>query len=137
MSDTAIYIDAKGDKLPVDLSLSMYQDAAEKNMSLKQFMAMKYPTDAEKHGTAYEQVLDQAGIYVRDNKAFGIRSSTVSDVLSPKNAATITREGIPASRLLVLHRLLPLPSLSRSSDCLVETTKTSFDFATFVNRLIR
>lgn len=100
MSDTAIYIDAKGDKLPVDLSLSMYQDAAEKNMSLKQFMAVKYPTDAEKHGTAYEQVLDQAGIYVRDNKAFGIRSSTISDVLSPKNAATITREGIPASRLL-------------------------------------
>lgn len=100
MSDTAIYIDAKGDKLPVDLSLSMYQDAAEKNMSLKQFMAVKYPTDAEKHGTAYEQVLDQAGVYVRDNKAFGIRSSTISDVLSPKNAATITREGIPASRLL-------------------------------------
>lgn len=100
MSDTAIYIDAKGDKLPVDLSLSMYQDAAEKNMSVKQYMAMKYPTNAEKNGSAYEQVLDQAGIYVRDNKEFGIRASTVSDVLSPKNASVITREGIPASRLL-------------------------------------
>jgi len=99
MSDV-IYIDAKGDKQAVDLSVSMYADAADKNMSLKQFMAVKYPTNAEKHGSAYEQVLDQAGVYVRDNKEFGIRASTVGDVVNPKNAAAITREGIPASRLL-------------------------------------
>jgi len=99
MSDV-IYIDAKGDKQAVDLSVSMYADAADKNMSLKQFMAVKYPTNAEKHGSAYEQVLDQAGVYVRDNKEFGIRASTIGDVVNPKNAAAITREGIPASRLL-------------------------------------
>jgi len=99
MSDV-IYIDAKGDKQAVDLSVSLYADAADKNMSLKQFMAVKYPTNAEKHGSAYEQVLDQAGVYVRDNKEFGIRASTIGDVVNPKNAAAITREGIPASRLL-------------------------------------
>lgn len=100
MTYAAIYIDAKGDKLPVDLSVSMYADAADKNMSLKQYMALTYPTNAEKHGSAYEQVLDQAGVYVRGNKEFGIRASTVGDVLAPKNASVITREGIPASRLL-------------------------------------
>lgn len=100
MSEQAIYIDAKGDKQAIDLSVGMYAEAAEKNMSLKQFMAVKYPTNAEKHGSAYEQVLDQAGIYVRGNKEFGIRASTVGDVLSPKNASAITREGVPASRLL-------------------------------------
>lgn len=99
MSDL-IYIDAKGDKQAIDLSVSMYADAADKNMSLKQFMAMKYPTNADKHGSAYEQVLDQAGVYVRDNKEFGIRASTIGDVVAPKNAAAITREGVPVSRLL-------------------------------------
>lgn len=100
MSEQAIYLDAKGDKQAIDLSVGMYAEAADKNMSLKQYMAVQYPTNNEKHGSAYEQVLDQAGIYVRGNKEFGIRASTVGEVLSPKNAATITREGIPASRLL-------------------------------------
>lgn len=99
MSDL-IYIDAKGDKQPVDLSVAMYAQAADRNMSLRQFMAMTYPTNAEKHGSAFEQVMDQTGIYVRGNKEFGLRPSMVGDVLNPKNASVITKEGVPASRLL-------------------------------------
>lgn len=60
MADNLIYIDAKGDKQPVDLHVGMYREAAEKGQSLKQFMANKYPTNAEKHGSAYEQVADVA-----------------------------------------------------------------------------
>lgn len=99
MADNLIYIDAKGDKQPVDLSIGMYREAAEGNQSLKQYFAVKYPTNAEKHGSAYEQVLEQAGVFVKGNKEIGLRASTIEDVLSPKNAA-ITREGVPASRLL-------------------------------------
>lgn len=99
-SNNVIYIDAKGDKQAIDLSVGMYAEAGEKNMSLKQYMAQKYPTNVEKHGSAYEQALEQSGVFVRANKEFGLRASTVGDVLSPKNAAAITREGVPASRLL-------------------------------------
>lgn len=94
-----IYIDAKGDKKAVDLSVSMYQSAAEANQSLPQYMATVYPTNAEKHGTAFEQVLEQAGVFIKGNKEFGLRPSTMQEVLSPKDAA-ITREGVPVSRLL-------------------------------------
>lgn len=99
MANDMIYIDAKGDKKAVDLSVSMYQSAAEANQSLPQYMATVYPTNAEKHGTAFEQVLEQAGVFVKGNKEFGLRPSTMQEVLSPKDAA-ITREGVPVSRLL-------------------------------------
>lgn len=99
MADNLIYIDAKGDKQPVDLHVGMYREAAERNQSLKQFMANKYPTNSEKHGSAYEQVLEQAGVFVRGDKEIGLKASSLEDVLSPKEA-TITREGVPASRLL-------------------------------------
>ena len=99
MANDMIYIDAKGDKKAVDLSVSMYQSAAEANQSLPQYLATVYPTNAEKHGTAFEQVLEQAGVFVKGNKEFGLRPSTMQEVLSPKDAA-ITREGVPVSRLL-------------------------------------
>lgn len=100
MSDALIYKDANGANVPMDLTIGMYAEAAEKNQSLKQFMAVKYPTNAEKHGSAYEQALEQAGVFVRGDKEIGLRASTVGDVLNPKSAAAITREGVPVSRLL-------------------------------------
>lgn len=99
MADNLIYIDAKGDKQPVDLHVGLYREAAEKGQSLKQLMANKYPTNAEKHGSAYEQVLEQSGVFVRSDKEIGLKASSLEDVLSPKEAA-ITRDGVPASRIL-------------------------------------
>lgn len=94
------YIDAKGDKQAVDLSVTMYKDAADAGQSLPQFLANKYPTNAEKHGSAYEQLMEQCGVFVKGNREFGIRASSMLEVLNPKEANLITREGIPASRLL-------------------------------------
>jgi hypothetical protein len=99
MSDL-IYVDAKGDKKALDLSVGMYAEAAEKGQSLRQHMANTYPTNAEKYGSAYEQVLEQIGVFIKGDKEHGLRASTVGDVLSPKNAAAITKEGVPASRIL-------------------------------------
>lgn len=100
MSNTAVYIDAKGDKQALDLTVGMYSEAADRNMSLKQYMNLTYPTNADKYGSAYEQVLEQAGVFVRGNREIGLRASTVGEVASPKSADVITREGVPASRLL-------------------------------------
>lgn len=100
MADSLIYIDAKGDKLPVDMSVSMYKEAADRNQSLPQYLATQYPTNAEKNGTVFEQLMEQSGVFINGNKEFGFRASTLEDVLSPKSASAITREGVPASRLL-------------------------------------
>ncbi len=101
MAKDLIIVDARGDKQPVDLSVGLYKDAADAGLSLKQHLSNIYPTNAEKHGSAFEQVLEQCGIFVKSNKEFGIKASSMDDVLNPKEAASaITRDGVPASRLL-------------------------------------
>lgn len=101
MAKDLIYIDAAGEKRPVDLSVSIYKDAAESGRTLSQHLSHLYPTNAEKNGSAFEQLLEQTGVFVKGNKEFGLRASRVEDVLNPKDAASaITRDGIPASRLL-------------------------------------
>ena len=102
MAKELIIVDAKGDKQAVDLHVGMYREAAEAGQSLAQYLGTHYPTNAERDGTALEQLMEQTGIFVRGNKAFGLKPSTMEDVLSPKEAAgtAITREGVPASRVL-------------------------------------
>lgn len=95
-----VYIDAKGVTQAVDLSVTLYKDAADAGQSLPQLLANKYPTNAEKHGSTYEQLMEQCGVFVKGNREFGIRASTMQEVLAPKEANLITREGIPASRIL-------------------------------------
>lgn len=123
-----IIIDAKGDKQPVDLSVSMYKDAYEAGQSLPQLLATKYPTNAEKHGSAFEQLMEQCGIFVRGNKEFGIRASTMQEVLNPKDAAgLVTREGIPASRIMFPATLLGVIENKLSVD--LESDANAFDNA--------
>ena len=68
MAKDIIIRDAKGANVPVDLSVSLYKDAADAGLSLKQHLANIYPTNVEKNGSAFEQLLDQCGILVRGNK---------------------------------------------------------------------
>lgn len=90
-----------GQNTAVNLSLDTYREAADQGRSLRQHLAVIHPTNASKDGTAYQQVLEQCGIMVRGNKEFGLRASTMEEVLSPKDAAgVVTKDGIPASRLL-------------------------------------
>lgn len=100
MSNTPVYVAANGDKLPLDLNVGMYEKAAEANQSLPQYLATQFPTNASRDGTAFEQLCEQSGVFVKGNKEFGLKPSKMSDVLAPKDASVITREGVPASRLL-------------------------------------
>ena len=61
MAKELIYIDAAGDKQAVDLGVGMYEAAAQANQSLPQYLATAYPTNADKHGSVYEQLLEQCG----------------------------------------------------------------------------
>jgi hypothetical protein len=97
-----VYIDAHGDKQALDLSLATVKEAADQGFSLKQFLNSRFPTDADRHGTAYEQALEQCNIFVRGNREMGIRASNFDDILNPSKEANspITRDGVPASRIL-------------------------------------
>lgn len=101
MAKDLVIRDAQGANVPVNLSVEMYKDAADAGLSLKQHLSNIYPTNAQKHGSAFEQVLEQCGIFVKGNKEYGLRASSMDDVLNPKESASaITRDGVPASRLL-------------------------------------
>lgn len=100
MTKPLIIKNAAGENQAVDATVGMYRDAAAANQSLPQYLATKYPTNAAKDGTAFEQLLEQSGVFIKGNKEFGLRPSTLEDVLSPKEASTITRDGVPTSRWL-------------------------------------
>ena len=100
MTKPLIIKNAAGENQPIEATVSMYRDAAAANQSLPQYLATQYPTNAAKDGTAFEQLLEQSGVFIKGNKEFGLRPSTLEDVLSPKEASTITRDGVPTSRWL-------------------------------------
>lgn len=92
---------ATGENKPVDLTVGIYKEAADAGLSLSQHLANLYPTNAQKDGSPMAQLLEQCGVFVKGNREFGISASSMDDVLNPKEAASaITRDGVPASRLL-------------------------------------
>lgn len=92
------FLDAQGNSQQIDLSVTMYQQAAEANMSLQQFINTKYPTNAEKYGNTFQQLMASEGIFVKPNRELGIRASTMHAIL---NAGGVTvKDGVPASRIL-------------------------------------
>jgi hypothetical protein len=97
-----VYVDANGDKQALGIDLALVKEAADKGFSVKELINAKFPTNAERDGTAYEQALEQTGIFVGGNRAAGIRKVNFDDILNPANEANspITRDGVPASRIL-------------------------------------
>jgi len=100
MSDL-IYIDAAGDKKPLEFNLETYRKAADAGLSVPQYLATHFPTNADKYGSPFEQALEQAGVFVKGDKGTGIHSSKLEDVLGRSAASNaITIQGTPASRIM-------------------------------------
>lgn len=99
MSDL-VYIDAAGDKQALDFGVHTYRAAADANLSVPQYLANRFPTNAERDGTAFEQALAQCSVFVRGSAENGIRSSNLESVLGRQAEGAITINGTPASRIL-------------------------------------
>ncbi|HNG00804.1 MAG TPA: hypothetical protein PLQ71_02930 [Nitrospira sp.] len=96
-------IDRQGGEQQVKLEASIYQEAADKNCSVKQLLALKYPTDEAKYGSTFNQLLAGCGVYAKDAPELGIRKTTVADIMEGTfevNAGVITRDATPTSRIL-------------------------------------
>lgn len=96
------YIDAQGRTQQLSFAVTDYRVAAEAGMTLPQYINAQHPTNVERDGSAWDQLLASEGIFVRPNREFGIRPSTLADVLNgPRmQAGTIVKDAIPVSRIL-------------------------------------
>lgn len=93
-----------GTMAEVKPELSWYAEAAEAGVSVPQLINQKFDTDAEKYGTAFEQVCASEGIFLKNDPALGIRASIVGDVWDGKGLSaagdSVTRDGTPSSRIV-------------------------------------
>ncbi len=91
--------DANGSVQQVPVALSMYKAASEAGLSFEQYVNREFPTQEGK-ASAFVQILASENIFISGNKSHGYRSSNVSDIMTGMQAGVITKEGVPASRIL-------------------------------------
>jgi hypothetical protein len=100
----AAYINSKGETNQVPLEIGMYRAAFDNGMSFEQYINRTYADADPKHGPAFTQLLASEGIFLRPVKEYGVRASTMDEILNGKGqmqaGGTILKEGVPASRIL-------------------------------------
>lgn len=91
--------DKDGNIQQIPVAVEMYRAAADQGLSLEQHLNRTYPTQAGKP-SAFTQILASEGIFIKGNKEHGFRSANVHELMNGMQAATITKEAVPASRIL-------------------------------------
>lgn len=104
MTNKVKFIDAAGATQEVELVVSVYREASESGMSVPAYINAKYPTQADKQGTAFEQFMASLGLFVRADRAHGIRPPSMAEIFDGKStvlqAGTVVRDASPASRIM-------------------------------------
>lgn len=65
----------------MELDVLAYKAAGERGMSLTEHLQVQYPTNVERDGTAFEQLMNQAGLFMRADHSAGLRPPTMKQVL--------------------------------------------------------
>jgi len=97
------FIDQNGARAQLDIHVGMYAEAADRGMTLPQYINLTYPTQSpDKDGTTFQQLMAAEGISVKANREYGIRPSTMDQVLNgtKMEAGVVVKDGIPTSRIL-------------------------------------
>lgn len=97
------FYNAKGEIQQLDVSVNMYRMAADNNMSFEQFVNTQYPTDSATYGSTFHQLLASEGIFLRNDREYGIRASNMDVVLNGRGrmeAGVIVKDAVPTSRIL-------------------------------------
>lgn len=95
--------DQNGGTQQIPLDVSMYRVAADNSLSFEQYVNKKYKTDPNKYGTAFNQLLASEGIFIRPDREYGIRASSMDEILNGRGrmeAGVIVKDAVPASRIL-------------------------------------
>ena len=137
----AAFIDAQGHTQQVKPELAWYQMAADSGMSFAQWVNQQYPTDSEKYGTTYHQILASEGLFLKPNREFGIQPSKMADLLDGRpqmQGGAITRDSGFASA--ALRTLFPSALLSAIEDKLLvdlNMNANAFDYMVAINDVIQ
>lgn len=78
-------IDASGASHQVEPQLEWYRAAGDAGLSFAQYVNRKFTTNAEKYGTAHQQLLASSGIVFRPQSALGLHSTRLGDMLNPRD----------------------------------------------------
>lgn len=100
----------------IEISLETYKAAEDAGMSLATYLNIKYPTNAEQDGTAFAQAMQSCGLYLSDDREYGIRPPTLGAIFNGTailaGNAIVRPDGsnsrTPAGRLLFPAVLLEL-----------------------------
>jgi len=124
----AKYFDQNGDIQDVPLTVDVYREAHDAGMSVAAYVNQQYPT-REGDAPAFQQMCAASGLFLRDDRQFGIKPTRMRDVIEGtgpcKEEAATTRNDVPTSRILY-----PAAILSTIEDKLARdltTTATAFD----------
>ena len=74
-------VDNTGQRHEVPVELTDYQEAADAGRSLSQHLNLRVPTLPE-HGTAFEQCMQSAGLFIHADPVSGLRPPTMKQVLN-------------------------------------------------------
>lgn len=101
-----VLLDHTGAQQEATLDASIYAEAAAAKVSVPQLLARKYPTDSQKFGSTFHQLMASTGFAFGEDKEHGFKKATLADVLG--DATTATRDSIPTSRILFPAAILEL-----------------------------
>lgn len=99
----AKFIDLNGATQDVALTVDIYKEASLNGMTVPQLINTRYETDADKHGTAFEQFAAESGLFHHSDNRYAIRPPSMEDVLNgtaKMDAGVIVRDANPASRII-------------------------------------
>jgi hypothetical protein len=112
-------LNREGKPIEVELDVGLYREAHDNNCTVAQLLERKHETDASKYGSVLEQIAADSGVFVRDEKLFGLRAPTVAQVLAGTasfEAGVIVREANPTSRLIFPAVVLELMEETLAND---------------------
>lgn len=97
----ASYIDITGAVQQIDLDSTIYRQAADDGISVEAMINRDHPVKAG-DPSAFEQLCASEGMFLRGDKAFGIRPATMDAILNGTKleAGSVVRDAVPVSRIL-------------------------------------
>jgi hypothetical protein len=106
----ATYIDHNGERQQVELNgLSLFREAADKKVSFRQLVNMKYPTQIGKPD-AFQQMCLAAGLRFKKDEETGVPAASIRDIFDPVMEAAggsyTNQPAIPDSRILFMPALM-------------------------------
>jgi hypothetical protein len=124
----AAFIDASGAQHQLEPKVEWYAAAADARLSLEQWINTQYPTNAEKHGSTYDQLLASEGLFLKPNREFGINSTSMASILDGRpnmQAGGLVKDSSFSSA--ALRTLFPSAILTAIEDKLVADLNVDAD----------